>query len=334
MKVSSCKDINSANNNHNMCYKSRSDTLQRSCTLIEGPAISTVNCCNTRHGPKESLSSEDSGNIQDCASSAATLDLEKNLADSEHVIITVQGMTCTGCETKLRNFLHGLATVHNVQTSLVLSRAEFDVSLGLVSTTDILCRIQNTTGFKCEQILKQWKTLDVVDFGTADSLLMDKILPRGVTDIIRLDKRTVRISYDSRVIGARDLLHDRFGKLLQLAPPRPNPSEIAGLRHVRNLGFMTLLSAILTIPVLILAWVPLPSKPIAYGALSLMLATVVQFVVAGPFYVSAFKSLAFSQVIDMDFLVVLSTTTAYIFSIISFTYLVKGKSFSAGEYFH
>ncbi|MCJ1238191.1 hypothetical protein MMC14_006180 [Varicellaria rhodocarpa] len=316
-----------------MCCKSHHEPPEQPSKLTEGIKHSNVDCCKTSGGTDESYCCGVSEDIRDCTSSVATSDLEKNLVDSERVIIAVQGMTCTGCETKLHNFLHGLAPVQNVQTSLVLSRAEFGVHSSHMSTADILHRIENATGFKCEQILKQWRTLDVANLGTIDTLLRDKDLPQGIMDVVRLDTKTVRISYDPRVVGARDLLHKRFGGLLQLAPQRPDPSTIASVKHVHRLGFMTFLSMIMTIPVLVLAWAPLPSKPVAYGSVSLLLATVVQFVVAGPFYLGAFKSLVFSRVAEMDLLIVLSTTTAYVFSIVSFAYLVQGKSFSTEEFF-
>lgn len=96
---------------------------------------------------------------------------------------------------------------------------------------------------------------------------------------------------------------------------------------------MTLLSALLTMPVLILAWAPLPKNDIAYGAISLVLATIVQCVVAGPFYPVALRSLLFTHVVEMDLLIVLSTTTAYVFSVVSFAYQVIGQPLSTGQFF-
>jgi Cd2+-exporting ATPase len=96
---------------------------------------------------------------------------------------------------------------------------------------------------------------------------------------------------------------------------------------------MTLLSALLTIPVLILAWAPLPEHKILYGAISLGLATIVQTVIAGPFYSGALKALIFSRMIEMDLLIVLSTTTAFIYSVIAYAYLAAGQPLSIGEFF-
>jgi heavy metal translocating P-type ATPase len=98
-------------------------------------------------------------------------------------------------------------------------------------------------------------------------------------------------------------------------------------------GLVTLISACLTVPVLVLAWAPLPEREITYGSVSLVLATIIQIFIAGPFYVAALKSLIFARVIEMDLLIVLSTSAAYIFSVVAFALLVVGKPLSTGEFF-
>ncbi|KAJ4339123.1 hypothetical protein N0V95_007875 [Ascochyta clinopodiicola] len=82
-----------------------------------------------------------------------------------------------------------------------------------------------------------------------------------------------------------------------------------------------------------MAWAPLPDREIAYGSASLALATIVQVCIAGPFYPKAVKALFFSRVIEMDLLIVLSTSAAYVFSVVSFGYMVAGKPLSTGEFF-
>lgn len=55
--------------------------------------------------------------------------------------------------------------------------------------------------------------------------------------------------------------------------------------------------------------------------------------VAGPFYPKALKAMVFSRVIEMDLLIVLSTSAAYIFSVVSFGFLAAGRPLSSGEFF-
>ena len=144
---------------------------------------------------------------------------------------------------------------------------------------------------------------------------------------------SARISYNPHVVGARDLLEKGFGAPLSLAPLNSKQAQGTNTDYLRWTLYMTLLSAALTVPVLIMAWAPLPPDKIAYGFSSLALATLVQVIIAGPFYPKALKALLFSGMIEMDLLIVISTTTAYVYSVVAFTYELKGKALSTGGFF-
>jgi Cu2+-exporting ATPase len=250
-------------------------------------------------------------------SASHTVDVEKAGFSSEHVVISVSGMTCTGCETMLRRSLASLPSIKNVKTSLILSRAECDVNLSAVAAMEAIRHVEKTTKFKCCRITDEGSVLDIIPSGNVHDFLRQET-PWGVTSIERVDKTTVRVCYDAKIIGARRLLKEGFHTPAKLAPPRADPALAAGSRHVCHVGYMTLFSSLLTIPVLFLAWAPLRKRPIAHGLASLVLATIVQVVVAGPFYVSALKTLVFSRMVEMDLLIVLSTSAAYVFSVVSF----------------
>ncbi|KAK4118569.1 hypothetical protein N657DRAFT_675456 [Parathielavia appendiculata] len=249
----------------------------------------------------------------------ASADVEKGLCGREHVILSVSGVTCTGCETKLQRVLSTLPSVKNLKTSLVLTRAEFDLDFGSGSLTEVLKHLERTTEFKCESVGQHPSTVD--------------ILPKGVTDVVAVDKQTVRVAHDPELAGARDLLEGGWGDPLELAPLGPDPTIAAGNKHVRHMGYMTVLSIALTIPVLVLAWAPLPEHEMAYSFASLALVTVIQVVVAGPFYPKALKALVFSRVIEMDLIIVLSTSAAYVFCVVSFDYFVSEQPLSTGSFF-
>ncbi|CAG5175308.1 uncharacterized protein ALTATR162_LOCUS10702 [Alternaria atra] len=271
-------------------------------------------------------------NTTEVVSSSDNVDIEKGGDTREHVVISVSGMTCTGCETKLQRTLGSLDYVSKLQTSLVLARLELDINTSLATVDDVVKHLHRTTEFKCEIVSNQGCSLDLICSGDPAALVNGQ-WPDGVVDVRRLNKQTIRVDYDAKIVGARDLMGDDWSQSLQLAPPCPDSSLEAGSRHVRNMGLLTLLSAMLTIPVLVMAWAPLPEREIAYGSASLGLATIVQVVIAGPFYPKALKALVFSKVIEMDLLIVLSTSAAYIFSVVSFGYLVSGKPLSTGEFF-
>ncbi|KAF1929843.1 heavy metal translocatin [Didymella exigua CBS 183.55] len=259
-------------------------------------------------------------------------DLEKSGVGKEHVVLSVSGMTCTGCETKLQRTLATLPYVSMLRTSLILARAEFDIDSTAATAVHVVKHLARTTEFKCEQISTQGSGVDLICTGSA-AIVTNGRWPDGVLDIRPLDKDTIRVTYDAKVVGARDLIERGWDDPMQLAPIRLDASLDAGNRHVWHMGLMTLLSACLTIPVLVMAWAPLPEREVAYSSASLALATIVQVCIAGPFYPKALKALVFSRVIEMDFLIVLSTSAAYVFSVVSFGCMINGHALSTGEFF-
>ncbi|RDW90534.1 cation-transporting P-type ATPase PCA1 [Aspergillus mulundensis] len=260
-----------------------------------------------------------------------TNDPEKGITGKEHVALSISGMTCTGCETKLQRTLGTLQSVQNLKTSLLLSRAEFDLDVGVQSLDEVLRHLEKTTEFKYERVTDRGLSVDIIVPNASDFMKQD--WPHGVTEVTLIDEETVNVAFDGKIVGARDLLERGWDRPLCLAAPRPDSHLAAGNKHVRQMGYMTVLSIILTVPVLVLAWAPLPKREIAYGSASLALATVVQVVIAGPFYPKALKALIFSKIIEMDLLIVLSTSAAYIFSVVSFGYLAAGQPLATGEFF-
>ncbi|KAI4255232.1 MAG: hypothetical protein LQ352_002676 [Teloschistes flavicans] len=258
-------------------------------------------------------------------------DVENRSLGVEHVALSITGMTCTGCETKLGKVLGNLPAITNLKTSLVMTRAEFSLDTASMSLESVMKHLERTTEFTCERISTQGSNLDVVPCNVNEFL--DQSPTLGVKDMQLVSKGVVRINFDPRIVGARSLIEENAKNPCQLAPPPPDPGLAAGSKHVRNMGCMTLLSIVLTIPVLILTWAPLQGRPIVHGAISLAFASVVQFVVAGPFYPKALKSLIFSRMIEMDLLIILSTSAAYIFSVVSFGSSVAKKPLSTGQFF-
>ncbi len=311
--------------------------MQKSCCSKEQNLHMETSSCDTNKSCLQNVCRTESGPKEDHiklnpASTLGLQDIESATTIIEHVTLNVEGLTCAGCETKLSRCLGTILGVHNVQTSLVMSQAEFDLDLSAGSIGRIIQHIAKTTGFTCHRANTHGQSLDILVPGDARDFINQK-RPLGVEAFLALSKQTVRITYNAKLVGARDLLDCLFDKTITLAPPRLHPEVESGIKQVRKAAFMTALSTVLTIPVLILAWAPLPENKVLYGAISLILATVVQTVVAGPFYPSAIKALLFTRVIEMDLLVILSTSTAYIFSVIAFGYQLRGRPLSTPAFF-
>jgi Cd2+-exporting ATPase len=257
----------------------------------------------------------------------SVVDVEKGEGPRERIVVSVQGMTCTGCETKLSRSLSAIPGATDVSASLILARAEFDLNTALTSSLEAIARLERVTGFKCERIVNSGNAVEV------KSLPYIEPLPPGVTETVVLSDGSLRLIYDAKIIGARDIVNKAFGEKLELAPPRADPSISAGREHLRNVFWAMVVSIILTIPVLVLAWAPLPENDLVYSSISLGLATLVQVFIAGPFYPAALKSLFYLRVLEMDLLIVLSTSAAYLFSVISFALARQGTPLSTGQFF-
>ncbi|KAF2452828.1 E1-E2 ATPase-domain-containing protein [Lineolata rhizophorae] len=261
-----------------------------------------------------------------------TRDVERGPGTYERVAISVQGMTCSGCERKLGQTLRGIHAVSNVKTSLVLAKAEFDLNTTDMSFDEMLAELKYATTYSYERIMDQeGQSMDLL-VNNSDEFYSQK-LPGGVTRMDVLDKRTVRIHYDANTVGARNLLRHGFKDPVELAPLRPDPSVAAGRRQVLKEGLLFLTAAILTVPVLVFSWAPIRGPEIVYQSISLGLATFVQIGVVWQFYPSALKSLFRSRLVEMELLIVLSTTAAYSFSVVAFAYFVTGNPLSTGEFF-
>jgi heavy metal translocating P-type ATPase len=308
--------------------------LTSACTGNSGNAKSS--CCTVGAEACCSVWKQTTQEIREIKSNTARdADVELGVFGKERVVLSISGMTCTGCETKLSRTLATLPAVTQLKTSLILSRAEFDLNVGVSSAEEVIKHLERTTEFKCERVTNQGSTLDLIYHGEPADIVKGN-WPDGVTEVKAVEGKTIQVAYDAKIVGARDLVERSWPAPMLLAAPRADPTLDAGAKHVRHIGYMTVVSAVLTIPVLVLSWAPLPNKEqneIKFGSVSLALATVIQTVVAGPFYPKALKALIFSRVIEMDLLIVLSTSVAYTFSVVAFSFLVAHKPLSTGEFF-
>lgn len=260
-------------------------------------------------------------------------DVEGSPAYTEHVILKFQGSNCPGCTSKVSKAFESMPAVHNLQMNTILLQAEFDLDLAKSSIRNVVDSVKSATGRACQRIGDGWQELNIVVSGVCGDFAADAMLPVGIKDVTQLNRKTFCVKYDAKIIGARQLLkalNTNLDSPFSLAPPK-SYDEVP--MDIRVTAYTTAFSSLLTIPILVLTWAPLPKHTIAYGAVSLALATVIQIVVAGPFYPRAFRSLILNRVIDLDLLVVLSTSVTYGFSLASFICEVKGTRLVSGIYF-
>lgn len=261
-------------------------------------------------------------------------DLEHGPPEYRKVILQVEGMDCTGCENSLISAITRLKAAIDVKTSFTLARAEFLLNTSRMSMEEAIDKLSRTTPYTFKAVFEESAhsiTIVVDDV----SAFCQQSRPTGVLDMVAVDKHHVELKYDASLIGARKLLDHVFGMTLSLAPDQLDRSLNVRRGKLRRDWAFFLVVAALTVPVLVFTWAPLRkhNKELLYDSISMGLATLVQLAVIWKFYRPAFQDLIFRHVAEVDMLISLSTTAAYVFSAVSFAYGVKGKPLASGQFF-
>ena len=219
-------------------------------------------------------------------------------------------MTCSSCESNLRDCLLRINGVNSASVSVILGRAVVE---GTAQPDEIIRIASRRTGFK----------LALYESAATLFLKFDK-LPKKVPEGVAISTRgtIVKFSYDAEIISPREIFE--FYTIKQDA----SPTVVEGFAHTivfwNTLGFRVIISMMLTIPVLVLAYLP-SYRPLEYGAIQLSLVTVIMIYIISPLYKAAISTLIRRHEIEMDLLVVMSTSIAYIFSVVAFAFTAVGR---------
>jgi Cd2+-exporting ATPase len=158
-------------------------------------------------------------------------DIKKGAISLKHVILNVRELTCVSYKTKLFRSLSGIPRVRNLRTSFVLSQAEFDLNKQAGLVVKVIKSVKKTTGFTCQQLNYEGQEIDVIVDSDAKSFVERKY-PDRITQMVASDKQTVRITYDTKVIGARALFEKCFNSPLKLAAPQGSSELKSRKKHI------------------------------------------------------------------------------------------------------
>lgn len=231
---------------------------------------------------------------------------------ADHVSLPVEGMTCATCVARVERALSALPSV-SAAVNLATERADVRFDAARVSPGELAEAVRAAgyevpeqtrelaiSGMTCATCaLRVEKALRAVPgvLGATVNLATERATVQGIGAAVppaTLLSAVQRAGYDAELTGdaAREA--------------RREAQQAARLRHESlRLGAAALLSAPLLLP---MAGVALP------GWLQLALATPVQFVIGARFYRGAWKALR-SGVGNMDVLVALGTSAAYLYSL-------------------
>jgi len=261
--------------------------------------------------------------------------------------LDVQGMSCANCSQSIEGNLDDLSGVRRADVNFATDEGSVEYDPDETSMADIFAAIEDA-GYDpvADQV-----TIAVTDMSCANcaETITDALLDLpGVVDAdvnYATDEATVR--YNAGDVARSDLYEaiERAG----YSPVRGHESgegtgdgdesaaDVAREAEIRRQGRLVLFGAVLAVPFVVL----MADRLLLDGALvgeslfgrdiallELALATAVQAVLGKPFYENSYTALAKNRTANMDVLIALGSSTAYVYSVAVLLGLIAG-----GRYF-
>lgn len=249
-------------------------------------------------------------------------DKEDMTMAEKQATLPIEGMTCAACATRIEKGLNRMDGIAEASVNLASERAAVQYDGDAVTLQQVVDKIEHL-GYKVPV-----ETLDLQIEGmtcAACSTRIEKGLSRmqGIqTAAVNLATETAKVTY----IGLKQ--EDILNKISQLGytgrlkkEEGESEQESPTQRNMRRLRNTFLVSALLSIPLLwsmvghfsFTSWIWVPEW-FMHPWVQMVLAAPVQFIIGARFYVGAFKALR-SGSANMDVLVALGTTSAYVYSV-------------------
>ncbi|KAI0879170.1 E1-E2 ATPase-domain-containing protein [Hypoxylon argillaceum] len=256
------------------------------------------------------------------------MDIE--IGSGQEIRISVNGMTCNGCSENLERNLAANG-VHNIRINYLQGHADFTFNPALDLDT-ILAKTREATGFQIT-VMGGDEAITVLTSGPQASKALTQIELDGVENVVVLNKKSVRIQYNPTIIGARELFYKIEHLSVGLTPPQNDQQLASGRKRFIILLGQTVASFVLTIPILVLAWSEVHIEEDTKAIVSLVLGSLVQLLAVPVFYKPALQSLLRFGVLELDMLVVIAITAAFVYSVVAFGYLIVGKPLETAAFF-
>ncbi|KAJ4747836.1 Copper-transporting ATPase [Rhynchospora pubera] len=253
----------------------------------------------------------------------------------------ITGMTCAACVNSVEGILTKLPGVKRAVIALATSQGEVEYDPTIVSKDEIVNSIEDA-GFEASflQSNEQDKVLlhvtglcTMLDAQLLEGMIVNLKGVKGVDVNFALSE--AEVVFDPEAVGLRDLVdgieRESTGRF-QLRVQNPYIRAASSDAQEASKMLRLLLSSLfLTIPVffiqmvcpkihLLTSFLTAQCGPFLIGdLLKWFLVTIVQFVIGKRFYIAAYRALRHGST-NMDVLVVLGTTAAYMYSAASVVY--------------
>uniref|UniRef100_A0A8C4VT53 Copper-transporting ATPase 2 n=1 Tax=Gopherus evgoodei TaxID=1825980 RepID=A0A8C4VT53_9SAUR len=274
-----------------------------------------------------------------------------SVATTEKCFMQITGMTCASCVSNIERNLQKEDGIVSVLVALMAGKAEIKYKPESIQPLEIVQLIQNL-GFNAA-VIEDHTATD----GNAELIITGMTCASCVHNIeskltrtngifyasVALATSKAHIQFDPEIIGPRDIIQiiEGIGFHASVAKRDPNAHNLDHKKEIKQWRKSFLCSLVFGIPVLILMIYMLIPDGLQHDTVVLeqnlipglsilnllffVLCTLVQFLGGWYFYVQAYKSLK-HKTANMDVLIVLATTIAYIYSCVILMVAIAEKA--------
>ncbi|MBI1828642.1 MAG: heavy metal translocating P-type ATPase [Thaumarchaeota archaeon] len=245
-----------------------------------------------------------------------TVEVDKQEERTKRTVIKIGGMHCAGCVNSIQKSVSDVPGVNKVEVNLATEKATLEFDQTKVKFDSIEKAIEEI-GYKVVYEKLTLKLGGVSDSTDAERLEQKLHQLDGIKSVsVNYGSSQVNIEYNSALLSLADIRR----KITELG--YEILSEDLGVStqdiEARKLKHLFIIGVVFTIPVMLFSYpevfkfLPAAGTNIA-AYVMFAFASIVQFVTGSRFYTGVFR-IAKMRSANMDTLVVLGTTTAYIFS--------------------
>lgn len=238
-------------------------------------------------------------------------------ADVKRTAIKIGGMHCAGCVNSIQNFVSELKGVKKCEVNLASEKAvvEFDPKSVDLNTIE---KAVEEAGYKVVYEKLTLKVSGITDSSDADNLERHLKEMEGVRYAsVNYGNSQVLVEYNQALLSLSDIRQfiNKSGYQILSEDLSASAEQI----EAKKLKKLFAIGVVFTIPIMILGYPEyMPFVPLAGTNLAAYIlfvcASIVQFVTGSRFYIGAYR-ISRMKSANMDTLVVIGTTAAYLFSV-------------------
>lgn len=231
--------------------------------------------------------------------------------------IKIGGMHCAGCVNSIQNFVSELDGVKKCEVNLASEKAVIEFDPKSVDLNAIENAVEEA-GYKVVYEKLTLKVSGITDSSDADNLERHLKEIEGIKYAsVNYGNSQVLVEYNQALLSLSDIRQfiNKSGYQILSEDLSASAEQI----EAKKLKKLFAIGVVFTIPIMLLGYPEyMPFVPLAGTSLAAYImfvcASIVQFVTGSRFYIGAYR-IAKMRSANMDTLVVIGTTTAYLFSV-------------------